>query len=116
MKREDRCEFNVAKPWIVVIEDPSIRDSADELAHYMDLLRIEAGVKQTPPLVLEMQALPLPYAPCAVLRYGTEQGNGFSWRFSGEGLEIVGGFGSRDLQWGVRFSCKPRFSLEDALP
>ncbi|MDR2445871.1 MAG: hypothetical protein LBD58_01055 [Treponema sp.] len=86
-------EFDVAKPWVLIIEDPSIRQPADELVRCIEVLRIESGVKQRPPLVLEAQAayaLPSVYAPLVVLRYGAEKGNGFSWRLERERLNIEG--------------------------
>ncbi|MDR0556343.1 MAG: hypothetical protein LBG43_00510 [Treponema sp.] len=86
-------EFDVAKPWALIIEDASIRNPADELIRCIELLRIEAGVKQRPPLVLEMRAayaLPSVHAPLVVLRYGTEKGNGFSWKLERDRLDIEG--------------------------
>ncbi|MDR1072197.1 MAG: hypothetical protein LBL45_00775 [Treponema sp.] len=86
-------EFDVAKPWTLIIEDESIRSPANELVRCIELLRTEAGVKQKPPLVLEAyteSALPSAYAPLVVLRYGAEKGKGFSWRLKKERLDIEG--------------------------
>ncbi|MDR2792637.1 MAG: hypothetical protein LBB61_03090 [Treponema sp.] len=83
-------EFDVAKPWILSIEEPSLRYLADELARYIELLRIRAGVKQKLPRVLEIQEVPSMYAPLVALRYGAGKGNGFSWRFSREELDVQG--------------------------
>ncbi|MDR0707764.1 MAG: hypothetical protein LBF60_07810 [Treponema sp.] len=86
-------EFDVAKPWVLIIEDPSIRQPADELARRIEILRIESGVKQRPPLVLEAHAahtLFSTHAPLVILRFGAGNGVGFSWRLERERLNIEG--------------------------
>jgi hypothetical protein len=84
-------EFDVSKPWVVLIEEPSTRPLANELAYYIELLRKEAGGTWKPPLILETRTIPSADAPIIVMRRMTEEnGNGFSWRMNRDRLEITG--------------------------
>jgi hypothetical protein len=93
------AEFDVAQPWVIIIEDGSLRAAAGELSGYIEKLRAEAGVKQQPPLVLEtgstgVDSASVESAPLIVLRAdvgaAVDGGGGFSWRLDRERLEITG--------------------------
>ncbi len=96
------AEFDVSQPWVIIIEDASLRNAAEELAHYIEALRNEADVQQKPPLVLETALDPSAYTPAAymlsaeaplIILRNEEVGDGkgsFSWRLDRMRLEITG--------------------------
>jgi hypothetical protein len=95
--QENMVEFDVSRPWVILAGTPAAISAADELSHYLTLLRGEARLVQKAPLIIETQMLPQGNAAhLIILRHEDGIGNGFSWRLE-QGILNIGGESGRGL-------------------
>ncbi|MDR2111026.1 MAG: hypothetical protein LBP32_06935, partial [Spirochaetaceae bacterium] len=86
--------FDASKDWVVLIspEVPAAKKAGEELAHYIELLRKQAGLIQKVPIQDTSEPAPHDYIPQILLTTTGEGGNqnGFSWRAGNDRIEICG--------------------------
>ncbi|GHV86799.1 hypothetical protein AGMMS50255_0950 [Spirochaetia bacterium] len=86
--------FDVSRDWVILAPQvPAARTAAAELSHYIDLLRKQAGLNQTPPAIADAGGpAPEDSAPVIILNVDTKgrDRSGFTWRLGRDRLEIYG--------------------------
>jgi hypothetical protein len=84
--------FDVAKDWVILtpLRVPAAKKAGEEIAHYVEALRKQAGLVQKVPLRDAEGPAPADTVPVILLNIEDGEGNGFSWRVSYERLEIYG--------------------------
>jgi hypothetical protein len=90
--------FDAAKDWTIlaVLSQTAARRGAEELSHYIDLLRRRAGSGQKPPAIEDAAAAAPAYTVPLILLNSGDGGperNGFAWRLGDGRLEIYGDSG-----------------------
>ncbi|MDR3334124.1 MAG: DUF4838 domain-containing protein [Treponema sp.] len=89
------ANFDVSKVWVILIpaKQPTAAKMAEELSHYIELLRCQAKLPQTSPRVQDTSETPPDDSvPIILLNVDMErqEGNGFSWRMGKDRIEIYG--------------------------
>ncbi|MDR1373518.1 MAG: hypothetical protein LBJ24_00955 [Treponema sp.] len=84
--------FDVAKDWVILtpLRIPAGKKAGEEIAHYIEALRKQAGLVQKVPVQDAEEPAPADTVPVILLNAEDGGGGGFSWRVSYERLEIYG--------------------------
>ncbi|MDR2019934.1 MAG: DUF4838 domain-containing protein [Treponema sp.] len=84
--------FDVARDWVVLapLKIPAGKKAGEEIAHYIEALRKQAGLAQKVPVQDAEGPAPADTVPVILLNVEGDEGGGFSWRAGYERLEIYG--------------------------
>jgi hypothetical protein len=87
--------FDVAQKWIILVpfRIPAARHGAEDMAHYIDVLRSRAGLTmEKTPIEDADTAAPSDSVPIILLNPGDDSRdrNGFTWRAGKKRIEIYG--------------------------
>jgi hypothetical protein len=84
--------FDVARDWVILtpLRIPAGKKAGEEIAHYIEALRKQAGLIQKVPVQDAEGPAPADTVPVILLNIEGDEGSGFSWRAGYERLEIYG--------------------------